>query len=195
MLCTLVAACQDTAELPRLDDRAVIVCFGNSLTYGSGANKGRDYPNQLHQLTGLQVVNAGIPGELSHQGVRRLPLVLDKYQPDLIVLVHGGNDLLRKYPKQEIKANINRMIVMASERNVAIVMMGVPEPGLILDSAKLYAELAQLHNIPIDLETLPTVLGNKHLKADLIHPNDAGYAQIAKAIYLLLKLPGAIANQ
>nr|WP_305909554.1 GDSL-type esterase/lipase family protein [Methylomarinum sp. Ch1-1]MDP4522473.1 GDSL-type esterase/lipase family protein [Methylomarinum sp. Ch1-1] len=94
----LLFGCEQPPQLNKLPTEAVILAFGDSLTYGTGASPQRNYPSVLSQLTGLQVINAGIPGEISRNGRKRLPDILDKQQPDLLILIHGGNDILRKIP-------------------------------------------------------------------------------------------------
>ena len=85
-----LGACSDSKpQLPLLSADAVILAFGDSLTFGTGANSEHSYPAELARLTGLTVINAGIPGEVTAQGVRRLPALLDRYKPQLLLLCHG----------------------------------------------------------------------------------------------------------
>ena len=102
MLAALAAGCRDrTPRLQPLPAHAVILAFGDSLTAGNGAPRASSYPVILQQLTGWQTINAGAPGEISAEGVIRLPGLLQRYHPDLVVLCHGGNDLLRRIAHQE----------------------------------------------------------------------------------------------
>ena len=196
LLCLLLlaAGCSDkTPQLKKLSSDGVVVAFGDSLTYGIGAKDGETYPAQLEQLTGLQVINEGVSGELSGQGRKRLPAVLDKYQPELLILCHGGNDMLRKKNKRAIADNLLAMITEARERDIQVVLIGVPEPALfLLNSAPFYEEVAVREKIPIDSVTLPEIESDNDLKSDTIHPNAAGYRKLAEAIANLLKKAGAI---
>jgi lysophospholipase L1-like esterase len=179
--------------LTKLPDDAVILAFGDSLTYGTGASPQHDYPQLLAQLTSKQVINAGIPGEISQQGRERLPALLDEYQPNLLILIHGGNDILKKIPGEQTVDNLQAMIAEAKQRQIQVVMLGVPKFGIVfLHSAEFYAELAASEHIPVDLETLPDILGNNDLKSDAIHPNDQGYKILAEHIAALLKQEGAL---
>jgi acyl-CoA thioesterase-1 len=179
--------------LHKLSNDAVVVAFGDSITYGTGAKADQAYPAQLENLTGLNVINEGLPGELSAQGLQRLPDVLDEYQPELLILCHGGNDLLRKKSATALASNLTSMINEAKQRGIQVILIGVPEPALfLLKSAPLYDEVAKKENIPLDKETLPTIESDNDLKSDTIHPNAAGYRKLAEAMANLLKSAGAI---
>ena len=171
----------------------MIVAFGDSLTYGAGASPQHDYPAVLAELSGHTVINAGISGEISAEGLQRLPELLDEIQPQLLLLIHGGNDILRKLPAEQTREHLRAMIRAAKERHIDVVMLGVPTPGLVLlRSADFYAELADAEQVPIDVEALPDILANKTLKSDAIHPNDGGYRQMAERILALLYGSGAL---
>lgn len=187
-------ACSDTVpSLNKLPDDAVVVAFGDSLTYGTGAKDNETYPYYLSQIIQRDVINAGNPGELSAEGRQRLPQVLDKHQPDLLILCHGGNDLLRKKNREKLTANLKAMIGQAKQRGIQVMLIGVPEPALfLLESAPFYAKIAHSENIPLEREALPAIESNDTLKSDPIHPNAAGYRKLAQAIAKLLKTAGAV---
>jgi lysophospholipase L1-like esterase len=189
----LIAACgKETPRLPALSSDASIVAFGDSLTSGVGAGSGQDYPSQLARLTGLRVTNAGVPTEISAEGLARLPALLDQNPADLLILIHGGNDFLRHLPVEQTAANLKAMIAEARSRGLSVVMLGVPQPALFgLASAELYDELAEATGTPIDSETLPAILSDNALKSDLVHPNTEGYRRLAEATANLLRATGA----
>ena len=188
----LLGACDPGPELPRLDADAVILAFGDSLTYGTGAGDGESYPEVMEEITGRTVVGAGVPGEISARGLRRLPGVLDAEEPDLLVLVHGGNDFLRKRPRRETEANLRAMVREARGRGIPVVLVGVPEFGLVLDSAELYETVAEESGVPLEDEILPGLLGDNRYKSDHVHPNAAGYRRMAEALAALLREHGAL---
>jgi len=193
VLLLLLTACNRTDTLTKLPSDAVILAFGDSLTYGTGASPQHDYPSVLAKLTTLQVVNAGHPGEISGDGAKRLPALLDRHQPDLLILIHGGNDMLKRIPPEQTADNLKQMITLARNRRIDVVMLGVPKPSILwMSSADFYQAIAEALNVPIDLETLPEVLGDNSLKSDLIHPNDQGYEKIATQIHSLLVDSGAL---
>jgi len=193
-LLLFVSGCgQKPPQLNRLSHNAIVVAFGDSLTYGTGAKDHETYPAQLEKLTGLQVINEGVPGEVSEQGRLRLPSVLDKHQPELLILCHGGNDMLRKKNKKSLENNLMAMIGEAQQRGIQVILIGVPEPALfLLESAALYEEVAKLKNVPIENAALPEIEGDNDLKSDTIHPNAAGYRKMAEAVNNLLKKAGAL---
>lgn len=192
---TVLMACSSDARLPRLDRDAVILAFGDSLTFGTGAAPAESYPAVLERLVGRRVVNSGVPGEVSAQGLSRLPEVLDREKPALLILCHGGNDLLRRSGQQQTAANLRTMIRLARERGVDVVIIAVPSPGLSLTPTPFYREIAAEMKIPIEEETLTQVLSDGSLRSDYIHPNAAGYLRLAESVAALLKKSGAVESE
>jgi acyl-CoA thioesterase-1 len=188
----LLSCGKDTPRLPKLSEDAVILAFGNSLTYGTGAERNESYPVILENLSGKRIVNAGIPGELSAKGLQRLPEVLDEYEPELLLLCHGGNDLLRRHELAKTAINLKKMVLMARERGVSVVLIGVPRLGFTLKTADFYNQIAEEMDLPFEDSILEEILSNRDLKSDTIHPNREGYRLMAKAVYKLLKQTGAL---
>ena len=188
-----LGACSDhKPQLPLLSADAVILAFGDSLTFGTGADKEQSYPAVLAQLTGLTVINAGIPGEVTAQGVQRLPALLDRYKPQLLLLCHGGNDLLRKTATAVTRDNLDKMITEADQRDIPTLLIGVPQPALMfLEAAPIYNEIAEQRGLVYEGEILPEVEADNKLKSDRIHPNAEGYRRMADAISQLLRDSGA----
>ena len=185
-------ACSSTARLPRLASDAVVVAFGDSITFGTGANPEESYPAVLEKLIERRVVNAGVPGEVTADGLSRLPEILEREKPALLILCHGGNDLLRHLNEQQTADNIRSMIRLATQRGVAVVLIAVPFPGILVSPAPMYRDIAKELTIPLEEETLSSVLADGSLKSDLIHPNAAGYRRLAEALAALLKKSCAI---
>lgn len=192
VLVLLLSGCGDSPELPSLQEDAVILAFGDSLTHGNGADKNQSYPAVLESLLGRKVINAGVSGEISEQGLKRLPGLLDQHRPDLLILCHGGNDILRQKDMNETADNLRAMIDLAGERGVPVVMLGVPRPGLFLSSADIYKEIADAADVLFIEDLIPDILGDKSLKSDTVHPNADGYRRMAESIYALLQESGAV---
>ena len=191
-LAMLASGCGQQAKLSPLAPDAVLLAFGDSLTFGSGANEDESYPAQLAKLTGRRVVREGVPGEVSATGLARLPAVLDEYRPRLLLLCHGGNDFLRRLPKAEAAANVRAMIRLAQSRGIDVVLIGTPEFGLLVSPPDFYAEIAKEFRIPYEGGVLSTILRDSNLKSDQVHPNAQGYRLMAERVYELLKKSGAV---
>lgn len=191
--CLLISACSDKQPgLPALAANAVILAYGDSITAGNGAPSGQNYPSLLAEKIQRTVINAGVPGEISANGLKRLPALLDKHQPALLLLCHGGNDMIRKLGKAELANNLRAMIDEAISRDISVVLIGVPKPGIFLETLDIYNQIAREYNLPVEREVVPKVLADNALKSDLIHPNASGYAMMADSIYSLLQKNGAI---
>lgn len=189
----VLAACSREPQLPLLSDDAVILAFGDSLTYGTGAVAEQSYPAVLQQLSGRQVINAGVPGEMTAGGLERLAETLEEQRPQLLILGLGGNDMLRKRPLAEVAENLEQMILISRAQGVPVLLLGVPRPAIFgLESAPLYHDLAERLEVPLEARIIPAVLADSALKADPIHPNAAGYRRIAEAIHRKLVQSGAL---
>jgi len=188
----LATGCSQSVKLAPLPADAVVLAFGDSLTYGTGASEDESYPAQLAKLAGRRVVREGVPGEVSAAGLGRLPGALDEHRPRLLLLCHGGNDFLRRLPKTEAAANVRAMIQLARSRGIDVVLIGTPEFGFLLSPPDFYAEIAKEFRIPYESGVLSTILRDSNLKADQVHPNAAGYRLMAQRVYELLKKSGAV---
>jgi len=167
---------------------ATILAFGDSLTYGYGALPHESYPARLEQKLHRTVINAGIPGELSEQGLQRLPPLLHKYHPDILILCHGGNDLLQKKSLTSLRYNLEQMIRLARAQQIEVVLIAVPEFGLLhLEPLPVYEELAKAYRLPIESNILSGLLHDNRYKSDYIHPNAAGYEKMAEAVEKIVR--------
>jgi acyl-CoA thioesterase-1 len=194
-LCVFLIACSDKSpKLSPLSDDAVILAFGDSLTYGTGADNSQkqSYPAVLQQYTNRTVVNSGIPGEVSQDGLIRLAEDLEEYQPDLVILCHGGNDLIRKLSHAELRNNLDQMITLVQSSGAELILIGVPNFSLTLSVPPLYAELAEKFMIPVELDIIPELERDPKLKSDTIHPNSDGYKRLALAVQELLVTSSAL---
>jgi acyl-CoA thioesterase-1 len=188
----LITGCDSEPLLKPLGPKAVILAFGDSLTYGTGALREQAYPARLQTLNSQSVINAGISGEITQTGLKRLPKLLKRHNPELLILCHGGNDILRRYDLKQTRENLQQMINLARENNIQVVLIGVPQFGIFLSAAPFYEELAKTNQLPLENEVLSDILRDTRLKSDQIHPNADGYAIFAERIYSLLETSGAI---
>lgn len=192
LLALLITSCDAGDGLKPLSKDAVILAFGDSLTHGTGTNIKQAYPAKLQAMISRTVINAGVPGEISKTGLRRLPGLLKRYQPELLILCHGGNDILRRNNQQGTKENLQSMIDLAKSNNTQVVLIGVPQFGIFLSAAPLYKELAEANALPLENDLLSDILRKNSLKSDQIHPNSKGYEIMAERIHELLQESGAI---
>ncbi len=177
-----------TTEKITLDSDAMILAFGDSLTQGVGASSGNSYPEVLARELGVKVINSGISGETSAEGLARLENVLRESNPDLVILFYGGNDILKRQPIDQLKSNLKEMIIMIKAAGSEILLVGVPQPSLSLSTLPLYGELSDSHNIVSELSILGNLLGRPSLKSDQVHLNDEGYKALALAISKKIEL-------
>jgi lysophospholipase L1-like esterase len=182
-------------KVPRLvpvGPNDVIVAFGDSLTYGTGAAEAESYPAVLAQLINRNVVRAGVPGEMTGGGLARLAGVIEEHRPALMIVCLGGNDMLRRVDDAQIRGNLREIIKAIRARGISVVLVGVPKPALITSAPAFYGELAKEFGIPYEAKIVTSVLYKSELKSDSIHPNAQGYRKMAEAIAELLKQAGAI---
>ena len=174
-----------TMQLNKTD---TILAFGDSLTYGFGANPNESYPTFLSQYTGLKVINAGVNGNTSEEGLRRLAPLLNDPSIKLIILFFGGNDIMQKRSMSALKNNLKTMIQIAKEKKIEILLVSVPNITLFgLSTLALYEEVADEENIPLLSGMLADILSQPSLKSDQVHPNAQGYKKMAESIYRRLK--------
>lgn len=179
-------------EISELSANSVILAFGDSITVGYGLDEAESYPAKLSQLIGIPVIRSGVSGEDTNRALRRLPGVLDEYEPDLVLLCIGGNDMLRKQSRTQMEKNLRKMIRLIQERGTDVILIAVPEPNVLLSVPKIYKDLAEEFGIPIEERVIRNVLSDSSLKKDPIHPNAEGYQNIAEAMFVLLERSGAL---
>jgi len=186
-----VAGC-DRYTLQPVAQEDVILAFGDSLTAGKGVQQQHSYPAVLGRLANRNVINAGINGETTQQALARLPAVLAKFQPKLVILFSGGNDFLRKVPVHQTKANLQQMLELIQQSGASVLLVGVPEKKLFADSAELYTELSEDNAVPLQDEIVANLMVRASMKSDFVHFNEKGYHALAEAIYQSLISSGAL---
>ena len=192
IIAILLSGCSENSQLKPLDKNASILAFGDSLTYGTGTSRDKAYPAVLASLINRNVINAGIPGEASKKGLLRLPVLLERHQPELLIICHGANDILRKKDMALAKNNIQQMIDLARNKDIQVVLIGVPEFSLFLSTSPIYQALADENVLPLEKDIIGDILAQNALKSDQIHPNTQGYQILAEKIRDLLIDSGAL---
>lgn len=175
---------------------ATVLALGDSLTSGVGASAEAAFPAVLQTLTGWRMVNGGVSGDTSAQALERLPALLEKHRPALVILGIGGNDFLRRYSASTTRANIRRICVDARASAAQVLLVAVPEFSLLAASAGLlsdhamYEEIAEELKIPLHRKGWSTVLADASLRSDPIHANARGYERFAQGLLETLKASG-----
>ncbi|GGO86860.1 arylesterase [Marinobacterium nitratireducens] len=190
--CLALAGCGRDPQLDYLPPGSKVLAFGDSLTFGTGAGSDQSYPARLAQATGWELVNAGVPGELAEDGVPRLRELLEREAPALVLLCHGGNNLLRGQPEERVRGQLVQMIELARDHRAQLVLLGVPRPSLLVSTADVYQELAEQYDLVYLPDAIADTLSDPSLKSDQVHPNAAGYARIADELLDLLRSAGAV---
>ncbi len=188
-----VSACGQTPQDIRpLEADADVMAYGDSLTFGTGATPADAYPAALAHNINRAVVNAGVPGETSAAGLARLASALDTHAPDLVVLCHGGNDVLRGRSMRELANNLSAMVELIRRHGADVVMLGVPSRSLTMRSAPAYADVSEDLNVPLNADIIGSIMQQRTLKADQVHFNAAGYARMAEAVTELIRDSGGL---
>jgi len=188
MIALIIFFKKETPEVIKLNSTDKILAFGDSITYGYGEGRNESYPYLLSRDIHTQVINAGINGETSQEGLQRLPALLEDSSIKLILLCFGGNDILQKVPLVELKSNLKKMIHIAKAKNIDVILISVPKISpLGLSSLALYSTVADEEHVELMNDLLVHVLSRSSLKNDYIHPNAKGYRYMADEIYEHLK--------
>lgn len=196
----VLGACGKKPKLPAIAPGKSVLAFGDSVTFGTGAAGGEDWPTLLAQRTGWRITNAGIPGDTAEAGKARLQALLDEHQPALVIIEIGGNDFLRRRSPKAVKEDLRRMIQTAGQAGAQVVLVAVPELSLLSVVARkpadspIYRELGDEEKVPVIDDVFSDILGRPELCADQIHPNAQGYQAMAAGILGALKTLGLSSN-
>jgi acyl-CoA thioesterase-1 len=177
-----------------VDQRPVIVAFGDSLTAGVS---GKSYPESLQTLLDqsgykYRVENQGVSGDTTTDGLARIDNVLAVH-PSLVLLEFGGNDGLRGVPVDATRENLNQMIQRLQDAHIPLVLLGITlppnyGPDYVKPFTAIFPELAASHQIRLMPFLLLHVYQNHALmQPDGIHPNEAGNVIVARDVFHLIE--------
>ncbi len=182
-ICLIASACgrSDLSRIRNLDSQGKqIVCFGDSLTEGTGAAAGEDYPSILARELGYPVINAGRSGDTSADGLGRLEADVLRREPRLVIVLFGGNDFLRQLPLRETKSHLEEIVERIQAQGAMVAVVGL-KLGLFTDEyGPIYKEIAEKHGALLIPEVLKGILSDAKLRTDSFHPNGAGYRIMAE---------------
>jgi acyl-CoA thioesterase-1 len=179
------------------DTRPLVVCFGDSLTAGYGADDGQSYPDFLQKDLArdgfhYRVVNEGISGNTTKDGVDRLAAVI-ALKPEVVVLEFGGNDGLRGLKVQTTRANLSTMIAALKKAGIKVLIVGITLPpsygaDYVNAFTASFPTLARKFNEPVLPFIYKDVYGvDGMIQADGIHATDKGNEAVAKNVLAMLE--------
>ncbi|MES2613250.1 MAG: GDSL-type esterase/lipase family protein [Pseudomonadota bacterium] len=178
---------------------ATVLALGDSLTSGVGASTDTAYPAVLQRLTGWKVINGGISGDTSAQALQRLPDLLQKHQPALVIVSIGGNDFLRRQSASATRANVHQICVDATVGGAQVLLVAIPEFTILatlgqLSDHAMFEDIAKELGIPLHRKGWSGVLADARLRSDNIHANAAGYELFTQGLVDTLKDTGLLAR-
>jgi acyl-CoA thioesterase-1 len=192
------ATTSGAAPSPAVDDTVpslapLVVFLGDSLTAGLGVDEQQAYPALVGERLGqaghpVRLLNAGVSGDTSAGGLRRLEWLLAQH-PDVVVVGLGSNDGLRGLPLAETETNLRRIVTRAREGGSRVLLLGmmVPPnygPDYAPRFAALYPRIAGDLDVPLVPFLLEGVGGRPELnQADGIHPTVEGHRILASTVY------------
>ncbi len=178
------------------DHRPLIVCFGDSLTAGYGAEFGKSYPDYLQADLDAKgyhyrVVNEGISGNTTKDGVERVNDIV-AMKPAIVVVEFGGNDGLRGLRIEDSRANLDKIVSTLKSSGTKVVLAGItlpPDygPDYIHQFNDTYTLLAKKYNVPMLPFLLKGVFGvDGMMQADRTHATAEGNKVVANNILPLI---------
>lgn len=157
-----------------------IICFGDSLTFGTGAAPGMDYPSQLSKMISKPVINAGVPGDTTASALTRLQRDVLSRSPDMVLITLGGNDLKNGVAKEVAFKNFMRIVKSIQGQGARVVIGGLKFPLRDRGFARGYKDLADQTGAVLIPDIFKDIIGNRRLMSDPIHPNGNGYKIMAQ---------------
>lgn len=179
-----------------INENSTIVCFGDSLTYGYGADDIEySYPNVLQAWVNIPVINAGVNDDTTAGGLKRIQKDVIEHNPVIVIIDFGGNDLYNNKPKlkiKEIENNFVQMIELIGCSNVKIYIARYFNDqmrflDIFFNFDRMLKRLEKEYNVEIIYDIWKNVWGRKELKYDFTHPNNKGYEIIAYNIFDAIK--------
>lgn len=180
------------------DDLPTIVAFGDSLTAGFGLSDDQSYTTLLQRKLdangfNYRVVNAGVSGDTSAGGARRIDWALQSGNVKILILELGGNDGLRGLPVTEMKKNLEQVIQRAQARGVTVLLAGMEAPpnfgaAYTQEFRQAFRDLAKQYKTSFVPFVLEGVGGNPRMnQPDGIHPNAEGEKLMTENIWRALE--------
>lgn len=155
-----------------------IVAFGDSLVEGVGSERGGGFVSILSDRLGIPITNLGVSGNTTAQGLQRIGEVIE-LDPDITIVVLGGNDVIKKVPQTETFANLEEIVTQLHEQGSIVIIVGVRTGIFSKRYDDSYEQLSKRNGAIYLEDALKGLFGKSEYMADPIHPNDTGYARLA----------------
>ena len=162
-----------------------VIAFGDSLTEGYRMGPGEGYPEQLSRLMGVAIVNKGVSGNTTADGLARLEQDVLTQEPRVVLVCLGGNDMLRRLSPEVQFANLRQTIERIQAQGALVILIGtegLPALWSRVDYGEEYRRLAEQTGSVYFPDLMDGVIGDRQLMYDQIHPNAKGYERIAKRL-------------
>ena len=183
-LSILLAGCSQAPKIRNLDSRGSnIICLGDSLTSGMGAEPGQDYPSLLSGYLGRKVINAGVSGDTTGDALKRIEKDVLEQNPQMVIVILGGNDFLQRLPKEETFRNLEKIVGLVQSGGAAVTLAEVKTGLLNNPYLNGFKNLARHKKTLLIPDILKGIIAKPALMSDTVHPNAKGYAVMAKRIY------------
>ena len=160
-----------------------IICFGDSLTFGTGAAENMDYPSQLSRMISKPIINAGVPGDTTAMAMARLEEDVLSKSPRMVLITLGGNDLKNRISKESAYQNLKNIIVAIQNRGALVIVGGISIPFWGRGFGEMYQKVCKETQALLIPNIFDGIIGDKSLMNDPIHPNGRGYALMAQKFY------------
>jgi lysophospholipase L1-like esterase len=164
-----------------------IICFGDSLTFGTGAAENMDYPSQLSRMVSKPIINAGVPGDTTAMAIARLEEDVLSKSPRIVLITLGGNDLKNRISKENAYQNLKNIIVSIQNRGALVIVGGISIPFWGRGFGEMYQKVCKETQALLIPNIFDGIIGDKNLMNDPIHPNAKGYTLIAQKFYRAMK--------
>ena len=183
LTCALLAGCAKQ-EIANVNSKGKnIICFGDSLTFGYGAEEGGDYPAALSKMIGWAVLNKGVSAETSFDALKRIKEDVLDNDPYLVIVEFSGNDFIKKIPIGDTMKNIQKIVEAIQSNGAMVALVDVSSILIMNEYSFKLRRLSRKYKTIFVGRVLTDIFDRPALKSDFIHPNEAGYKLIAQRVY------------
>lgn len=184
---SLAAGC-GKREIKNLDAKGRnIVCFGDSITFGYGVSPDKGFPSSLSKMISMPVINAGLDGNTSREGLKRIDSDVLSRDPYMVIIEFGGNDFLRRVPVDETIENIEKMVERVQAHGAIAAIADISAGMVLKEYLPYFKKIARERGALFIPSILAGIITNPQMKSDFFHPNETGYKLIAQRVYQIIK--------